>query len=100
MIIASYIPVLAIAILLLANVSSSVVAAGQAKKPPKQHGAVSSKNSSKASTNQNAQWSADPDRGWVRSDESHTIQRRDRLSTFTKETDGKEKGSGKTRKRF
>jgi hypothetical protein len=95
-----YLSVLAIAILLVANLSSSLVAAGQAKNPPKQHDAGSSKNRSKASTNQNAQWSADPDRGWVRSDESHTIRRRDRLSTFAKETDGKNKGSGKARKRF
>ena len=94
--IASYISALAIAILLLANMSSSVVAAGQAKHPPKQH----SKITNKPSTNQNAQWSADPDRGWVRSDESHTTQRSDRLSTFPKETDGKNKGSGKASKRF
>jgi hypothetical protein len=98
--IASNISVLAIAILLLANVTSSVLAAGQAKDSDKQRGAVSTKNSSKPSTNQNAQWSADPDRGWVRSDESHNIQRRDRLSTAPKQTDGKNKGSGKASKRF
>jgi hypothetical protein len=86
---ASYISVLAIGILLLANVSSSVVAAGEAKNPPKQHGAVSTKNSSQRSINQNTQWSADPERGWVRSDESHRIQRRGRLSTAPKQTDGK-----------
>jgi hypothetical protein len=86
---ASYISVLTIGILLLANVSSSVVAAGEAKNPPKEHGAVSTKNSSKRSTNQNTQWSADPERGWVRSDESHRIQRRGRLSTALKQPDGK-----------
>ena len=91
---------LAIAILLLANVTSSVLAAGQGKNSHNQRGAVSSKNSSKPSTNQNTQWSADPDRGWVPSDESHSIQRRDRLSTAPKQIDGKNKGSGKGSKRF
>jgi hypothetical protein len=97
--IASNISVLAMAILLLANVTSSVLAAGQGKHSHNQRGAVSTKNSSK-STNQNAQWSADPDRGWVRSDESHGIQRRDRLSTAPKQIEGKNKGSGKGSKRF
>ena len=91
---------LAIAILLLANVTSSVLAAGQGKHSHNQRGAVSTKNSSKPSTNQNAQWSADPDRGWVRSDESDSIQRRDRLSTAPKQIEGKNKGSGEGSKRF
>jgi hypothetical protein len=98
--VAGYISVLAIASLLLANVTNSVAAGGKGENPHKQRGAVSTKNSSKQSTNQNAQWSADPDRGWVRSDQSHSIQRRDRLSTAPKQTDGKNKGSGKARKRF
>ena len=72
-----YIPALAVAILLLADVTISVLAAEKEKNPTQQHGAISSKNSSKPSTNQNAQWSADPDRGWVRSDDSQSIQRRD-----------------------
>lgn len=91
---------LAFAILLLANVTSSVLAAGQGKNAHKERAAVSTKNSSKPSTNQNAQWSADPDRGWVRSDQSHSIQRRDPLSTAPKQIEGKNKGSGKGSKRF
>jgi hypothetical protein len=94
-----YIAVLAIANLLLANVTSSVLADGRGKNPRNQRGTASAKHSSKPSTNQNAQWSADPDRGWVRSDESHGIQRRDRLSTDPKQTDGN-KRSGKGSKRF
>lgn len=97
--IASYISVLPIAILLLANSSSLVVAADKAKNAVKHHGTASNTNTSKSRTDQNALWSADPDRGWVRSDERHIIQRRERLST-AKETDGKTKGSGKARKRF
>jgi hypothetical protein len=97
--IASYISAPAIVILLLANVTSSVLAAGQGRNPDKQRGAVSTKNSSKPSTNQNPQWSADPERGWVRSDESHSTQRGGGLSTAPKQTDGK-KGSSKASKRF
>jgi hypothetical protein len=91
---------LAIAILLLANVTNSVVAAEGARNPHQQRGAVSTTNSSKPGTNQNGQWSADPERGWVRSDESHSTERRDRLSTAPRQTDGKSKGSSKARKRF
>jgi hypothetical protein len=97
--VAGYISVLAIANLLLANVTSSIAAGGKGKNPHKQRG-VSTKNSSKQSTNQNAQWSADPDRGWVRSDDSHSIHGRDRLPTAPKKTDGKNKASGKASKRF
>jgi carbamate kinase len=98
--VAGYISVLAITTLLLANVTNSVAAGGKGKNPHKQRGAVYTKNSSKQSTNQNAQWSADPDRGWVRSDDSHSINDRDRLSTAPKQTDGKNKASGKASKRF
>jgi hypothetical protein len=97
--VASYIAVIAIANLLLANVTSSVAAGDKGKIPHKQRGAVSTK-SSKQSTNKKPQWSADPDRGWVWSDESHSIDGRDRLSTAPKQTDGKNKGSAKASKRF
>jgi hypothetical protein len=98
--IASYISPLAIAILLLTNVTTSALAAGQGRNPHKQRGAVSTKNSNEPNTNQNPQWSADPDRGWVRSDESHSTQRRDRSSAAPKQSNGEKKGSSKASKRF
>jgi hypothetical protein len=98
--VASYIAVLAIANLLLANVTSSVLAAGRGENPHKQRGTASSKYSSKQSTNHDPQWSADPARGWVRSDERDGIHGRERLSTAPKQTDRKNKGSGKASKRF
>jgi hypothetical protein len=98
--VAGYISVLAITTLLLANVTNSVAAGGKGKNPHKQRGGVYTKNSSKQSTNQNAQWSADPDRGWVRSDESQSSEGRDHLSTAPKKTDGKNNGSAKASKRF
>jgi hypothetical protein len=98
--VARYISVIAVANLLLANVTSSIAAGAKGKNPHKQRGAVSTKNSSKQRTNEKPQWSADPDRGWVRSDDSHSINDRDRLSTAPKQTDGKNKASGKASKRF
>jgi hypothetical protein len=95
-----YIAVLAIANLLLADATSSVLAAGEGRNPHKQHGTVSTSHSSKQSTNQAPQWSADPARGWVRSDKSDGIHGRKRLSTTPKQTDRKNKGSGKASKRF
>jgi hypothetical protein len=92
----NYISALAIVILLLASVTSSVLAAGQGRNPHKQRGAASTKNSSKPSTNQNPQWSADPDRGWVRSNGSHSTQRGDPLSTGSEA----KKRSRKESKRF
>ena len=97
---ASNISMLAIAILLLADVRSPVLAAEQGKNSHNQRGAVSIKNTRKPGTNHNAQWSADPERGWVRSDESHSTQRRDRLPTAPKQIERKNKGSDKGSKRF
>ena len=98
--VASYIAVLAIGNLLLANVTSSVLAAAEVKNPHKQRGAVSTKHSSKRSTNQAPQWSADPARGWVRSDGSDDIHGRDPSSNPPKQIDRKNKGSGKAKQTF
>lgn len=98
--VASYIAVLAIANLLLANVTSSLVAAGEGENPHKQRGTISNKHSSKQSTDEAPQWSADPARGWVRSDKSDGVHGRERLSTTPKQTGRNNKASGKASKRF
>lgn len=98
--VASYIAVLAIANLLLANVTSSLVAAGEGENPHKQRGTISNKHSSKQSTDEAPQWSADPARGWVRSDKSDGVNGRERLSTTPKQTGRNNKASGKASKRF
>ena len=50
----------------------SPVGAAQAKAEPSQRGGQSNKHmNAKGLTNTNAQWSADPERGWVRADERH-----------------------------
>ena len=97
---ASYVSVLVIANLLLANVTASALAAGQGKSSHKQRDELSTKGSSKKTANQNVQWSADPDRGWVRSEESDSTRGRDNSSTAPKQSGGKSKGNGKARKPF
>jgi hypothetical protein len=52
--------------------------------------------STKAATNTNAQWAADPDRGWVRADERHKLKEKPGSSRAGKNNDQqKGKGSGK-----
>lgn len=97
---ASYISVLTIANLLLGDVTSSVLAAGQGKNSHKQRGTLSTNGGSKETANQNAQWSADPDRGWVRSEESHSTGRRDNSSAAREQTDEKTKETGRRESGF
>jgi hypothetical protein len=52
--------------------------------------------STTGASNSNAQWSADPVRGWVRADERHKMQ--EKTSDATKQNDGMQKGKGKGKK--
>jgi hypothetical protein len=52
--------------------------------------------STKGASNSNAQWSADPVRGWVRADERHKMQ--EKTPDATKQNDGMQKGKGKGKK--
>ena len=54
------------------------------------------KMSSKGKENTNAQWSADPDHGWVRADERHESQARGKSDGSSKQ--GREKQKGKSDK--
>jgi len=47
------------------------------------------KMSAKGKENSNAQWSADPDRGWIRAEERHELQRRQGVGSF-KQNRGKQ----------
>jgi hypothetical protein len=49
--------------------------------------------SAKGLENTNAQWSADPDRGWVRAEERHELQERSKTTTKSKQSREKQKGS-------
>ena len=97
---ASYLSVLAITILLLTSVTGSMVAAGQGKNSYIERGGPSTHGGSKGTANNNAKWSADPEQGWVRSHQSHSMQDRHKSSTSPKSTGGKNKANGKERKRF
>jgi len=52
--------------------------------------------SAKGRENTNAQWSADPDHGWVRADERHELQARRKSDEGSKQ--GREKQKGKADK--
>ena len=97
---ASYLSVLAITILLLTSVTGSMVAAGQGKDSYNKRGGPSTHGGSKGTANNNAQWSADPEQGWVRSHQRHSMQDRHKSSTSPKSTGGKNKTNGKERKRL
>jgi len=54
--------------------------------------------SSKGSANTNAQWSADPEKGWVRASERHELQQKNGSSGKANENKGKQKGKDKGKK--
>ena len=57
------------------GLSSQAAANGQGKRPTHHGGGqASAHRSPKGSANSNAQWSADPTRGWVRADERHELR--------------------------
>ena len=71
------------------------VSAGQGKESSVNRG-EKAKMSAKGKDNTNAQWSADPDRGWVRASERHELQARRKSDESSKQ--GREKQKGKTDK--
>lgn len=56
--------------------------------------------SSKGSANSNAQWAADPERGWVRADERHQIQEQNQAKDKSKQDRGKHKAKGSKEKTY
>lgn len=48
--------------------------------------------SSQGQENTNAQWSADPDRGWIRAEERHELHERKHTSPTSKDNRGHHKG--------
>jgi len=69
--------------------------AGQGKGSSDSHG-EKPKMSAKGKDNTNAQWSADPDRGWVRAGERHELQARRKSGEDSKQ--GREKQKSKADK--
>ena len=79
--------------------TSAAIAAGPGKNSGNQRGGKAAEHmSTKGAANTNAQWSADPERGWVRAEERHKQHENGGASSNTNQTNGKQKGKGKTSK--
>ena len=78
---------------------STAFAAGPGKNSSAHRGGKAAEHmSSKGSFNTNAQWSADPEKGWVRSDERHQRTEKDGATGGVSRGNGKQKGKGKPNK--
>ena len=76
---------------LTSGMTNSGATAGQEKGETREHGRQASEHMSvKALTNTSAQWSADPERGWVRADERPN---QGQEKAKPKQTDRKQKGN-------
>jgi hypothetical protein len=73
----------------------SSVAAEPGKKKARSGGQADSHMSGKGSANTNAQWTADPDRGWIRADERHDRQPQGQPATKSKDNRSRPKGQDK-----
>jgi hypothetical protein len=89
-----YMAVFSLLIALAFCLTHSTANAGQGNKGSQRGGQANSHMSSEGSANSNAQWSADPERGWVRADDRH--QRHDASQTTgeSKQNRGKQKANG------
>jgi hypothetical protein len=68
--------------------------AGQGDKGSQHSGQAKSHMSSKGAANSNAQWSADPERGWVRADERHERHEESQETSKAKKNGGKHNAIG------
>ena len=73
-------------------VSSS---AASAEKTNQRGGKAADHMSSQGARNTNAQWSADPEKGWVRSDERHQQHDKEHPTSEAQRGNDKAKGKGK-----
>jgi len=83
---------------LLLNLPASAVAAGSGKNGSSQRGGKAAEHSDKGTFNSNAQWSADPDKGWVRADERHKMHEKNGSPEEGHQHNGKSKSKGKANK--
>jgi hypothetical protein len=84
---------------LTASAGAQATAASAGKGKGHQRGGVAAEHmSTKGAANTNAQWSADPERGWVRASERHELHQKGGSQTKTSETKGKQKGKDKGKK--
>jgi hypothetical protein len=74
--------------------SHSPADAGQGDKGSQRGGQAKSHMSSKGAANTNAQWSADPERGWVRAEERHQRREESDEKSALKKNGGKHNAKG------
>jgi hypothetical protein len=80
-------------IVFLGNCTDLAFGAAAGKRGTNQPGTKAAEQmSTKGASNTNAQWSADPARGWVRADERHKMHEK---ADSTKSNNGKQQGKGK-----
>jgi hypothetical protein len=90
--------ILAISNAMLICFSSASVEAGQSKEETKQAEEQATSNaSSNEVENRNAQWSADPERGWVRTDERPDLNDQGESVGKANPSKGKQKGNPKSK---
>jgi hypothetical protein len=89
-----YIAVLSLLNALAFCLTHSPANAGQGDKGSQHGGLAKSHMSSKGSANSNAQWSADPERGWVRAEERHQRHDESQANGKSKQNRGKQKANG------
>jgi hypothetical protein len=83
---------------LLLNLPASAVAAGSGKNSSSERGGKAAEHmSDKGRFNSNAQWSADPDKGWVRADERHKMHEKNGSPGDVNQHNGRSKGKGKAK---
>jgi len=96
----SYIAILALMNALGLFAATLSTEAGQHQEHSNRRGGKASTHmSNHGSDNTNAQWSADPDRGWVRADERHELKDQKLNTTKSDQGKGKKKGHSKKSKR-
>jgi hypothetical protein len=86
--------VVAMILTALVDASAASSASADKNKVSQRGGKAAEHMSTKGSVNTNAQWSADPERGWVRSEERHKQHEKNGVTSETK-NNAKPKGKGK-----
>ena len=87
--------VVAMILTALVDTSAASAASVDKNKVGQRGGKAAEHMSTKGSVNTNAQWSADPERGWVRSEERHNQHEKNGVTSETKKPNAKPKGKGK-----
>jgi hypothetical protein len=86
--------VLQLLVALWLNFPAVVNAAGARNSVNQRGGRAAEHMSGKGSSNNNAQWSADPDKGWVRADERHKAHEKKDSTGEANRQNGKAKSKG------